>query len=390
MSDSSTRLHWYLPTAGESRDVLRGGTNVYPVDGGPVRAPFRSPSLSYLTQVALAVEEAGFDSVLVPTGSYCEDPWVVAAALAGVTRDLRFLVAQHPRTTTPAYAAHRAATLQRLSGNRLALNVVTGEPGAEAWLHGDFGDKEDQYARTAEFLDVYRALFRGETVNREGRHYTVRDGRLGRSRGGDDLPPRPEVWFGGSSAYAGTVAAAHADVYLSWLEPLDQLAEKVEWIRGLAAEQGRTVRFGVRSWILVRDTDDEAERAALALLDGATPEQLAQSRVQLLSRESVGQQRGQAHLGDADPRRPDSLWISPNVWGGFGLVAGGPALGFVGGFAQIAERFAEYERIGISEFIVSGFPNLEETRWVADGLVPALARRTETSRRTESRALADA
>ncbi|KAA9106378.1 LLM class flavin-dependent oxidoreductase [Microbacterium rhizomatis] len=389
MSTSSLGLHWYLPTAGESRDTLRGGTNVYPVDGEPAGAPFRRPSLSYLTQVALAVEEAGFDSVLIPTGSYCEDPWIVAAALAGVTRDLRFLVAQHPRTTTPAYAAHRAATLQRLSGDRLALNVVTGEPGAEAWLHGDFGDKEDQYARTGEFLDIYGALFRGETVNRDGRHYRVRDGKLARPRSGDGLPPAPEVWFGGSSEYAGTVAAAHADVYLSWLEPLDQLAEKVEWIRSLAAAQGRTVRFGVRSWILVRDTDAEAERAALALLDGATPEQLAQSRTQLLSRQSVGQQRGQAHLNDADLRRPDSLWIAPNVWGGFGLVAGGPALGFVGGFDHVADRFAEYARVGISEFIVSGFPNLEETRWVADGLVGALSR-TALSRRTESRVPVDA
>jgi alkanesulfonate monooxygenase len=385
MSQSPLRLHWYLPTAGESRDVLRAGTNVYPIDDVAPRAPFRQPTLAYLTQVALAVEEADFDSVLVPTGSYCEDPWTVAAALAGVTRDLRFLVAQHPRTTTPAYAAHRAATLQRLSGDRLALNVVTGEPGVEARLHGDFGDKEDQYARTAEFLDIYRALFRGETVDRAGRHYAVQDGRLGHARDGrNTLPPTPEVWFGGSSSFAGDVAAAHADVYLSWLEPLDQLAEKIEWIRALAAAQGRTVRFGLRSWILVRDTDQEAERAALALLEGATAPQLAKSRELLLSRESVGQQRGQAHLADADPLRPDSLWIAPNVWGGFGLVAGGPALGFVGGFHEVAARFAEYERLGVSEFIISGFPNLEETRWVADGLVPALARRSS------ARVLADA
>ncbi|MET0812516.1 MAG: LLM class flavin-dependent oxidoreductase [Microbacterium sp.] len=376
MTENGTRLHWYLPTAGESRDVLRGGTNVYPVDAEHVRSPFRQPSLSYLTQVALAVEEAGLDSVLVPTGSYCEDPWIVAASLAAATRSLRFLVAQHPRTTTPAYAAHRAATLQRLSGGRLALNVVTGEPGAEAWLHGDFGDKEDQYARTAEFLDIFRSLSRGETVDRAGRHYTVRDGRLRGLRGVDAAPAAsPEVWFGGSSTYAGDVAAAHADVYLSWLEPIDQLAEKIEWIRDLAAAQGRTVRFGVRAWILVRDSDEDAEKAALSLLDGATAEQLARSREQLLSRQSVGQQRGQAHLADSDLRRPESLWIAPNVWGGFGLVAGGPALGFVGSFDAVAERFADYERIGVSEFIVSGFPNLEETRWVADGLVPALARR---------------
>lgn len=380
MSDSTPRLHWYLPTAGESRDVLRGGTNVHRVDGDAPRSPLRPPTLSYLTQVALAVEEAGFDSVLVPTGSYCEDPWVVASALSAVTRDLRFLVALHPRTTTPAYTAHRAATLQRVSGGRLALNVVTGEPGAEAWLHGDLGDKADQYARTDEFLDIYQALFRGETVDRAGKHYTVREGALERANGrGLGIPATPEVWFGGSSSFAGDVAAKHADVYLSWLEPLDQLAEKIEWIRGLAAAQGRTARFGVRAWILVRDTHEDAERAALDLLDGVDPATQARLRESLLVRQSVGQQRGQAHLAAADVTRPESLWVAPGVWGGFGLVAGGPALGFVGSFDDVAARFEEYRRLGVEEFIVSGFPNLEETRWVADGLVPALRRRSTST-----------
>ncbi|QAY71592.1 LLM class flavin-dependent oxidoreductase [Xylanimonas protaetiae] len=373
MSDA-LRLHWYLPSAGESRDVLHGGTNIAPVDDGAPTAPYRAPSLSYLTQVALALEETGFESVLVPTGSYCEDPWVLAASLAAVTRNLKFLVALHPRTTTPAYTAHRAATLQRISGGRLSLNVVTGEPGPEAWKHGDFGDKEDQYARTDEFLDVYRALFRGETVEREGRHVTLRDATLDTVRG-TPVPDQPEVWFGGSSSYAGDVAAKHVDVYLSWLEPLDQLAEKIEWIRGLAAAQGREVRFGVRSWVLVRDTHEQAERDALALLDGVDAAKQAQFRSFLVQRQSVGQQRGQALLADADVTRPESLWIAPGVWGGFGLVAGGPALGFVGSFDDVADRLEEYRRIGVSEVIVSGFPNLEETRWVGEGLIPAIRRR---------------
>jgi alkanesulfonate monooxygenase len=253
---------------------------------------------------------------------------------------------------------------------------VTGEPGPEAWLHGDFGEKADQYARTAEFLDVLRALTRGETVDRDGPLLPVRQGRLGRIRGyPEELPEPPEVWFGGSSPFAGDVAAEHADVYLSWLEPLDLLAEKLLWIRELAAARGRTVRFGVRAWILVRETHEEAERAALDLVSGVGPEGLAAARERLLARGSVGQQRGQALLADADPARPASLWIEDNVWGGFGLLAGGAALGFVGSFEDVAERFEEYRDLGVDEFIVSGFPNLEETRWVGDGLVPALRRR---------------
>ncbi|HJA03446.1 MAG TPA: LLM class flavin-dependent oxidoreductase [Candidatus Microbacterium stercoravium] len=374
MAHEGIRLHWYLPTAGESRDVQRGGTNVRTLDDEAPRSPFRAPSLSYLTQVALAVEEAGFDSVLVPTGSFCEDPWVVASALAAVTRRLRLLVALHPRTATAVSFAHRAASLQRLSGGRLALNVVTGEPGAEAEQHGDFGDKADQYLRTAEFLDAYDALFRGESIDREGAHVTLRGASLDQvpSVG---IPARPEVWFGGSSSYAGDVAARYVDVYLSWLEPVEQLREKIAWIRELAAEQGRDVRFGVRGWILARDTHEQAERDALALLEGIDRGRQAALREKLLARQSVGQQRGQALIAGADVDDPSSLWVAPGIWGGFGLLAGGAATGFVGSHAEIADRFAELSSIGVHDVIVSGFPNLEETRWMSDGLVPELARR---------------
>jgi len=374
VTEEGIRLHWYLPTAGESRDVQRGGTNVRTVDDAAPRSPFRAPTLSYLTQVALAVEEAGFDSVLVPTGSYCEDPWVVASALAAVTRRLRLLVALHPRTATAVSFAHRAASLQRLSGGRLALNVVTGEPGAEAEQHGDFGDKADQYLRTGEFLDAYRALFRGERIDRDGTHVALRGADLDQVPS-VEIPERPEVWFGGSSSYAGDVAARYADVYLSWLEPLDQLREKVEWIRSLAAAQGREVRFGVRGWILARDTHEQAERDALALLDGIDHERQAALREQLLARQSVGQQRGQALIANANVDDPTSLWVAPGIWGGFGLLAGGAATGFVGSHAAIADRLTELADIGIHDVIVSGFPNLEETRWMADGLAPELARR---------------
>ena len=370
----SLGLHWYLPTAGEARSFQKGGTNVYVPAELQTADGFRAPSLSYLTQVALGLEETGFESVLVPTGSYCEDPWVVASALISQTSTLRFLVALHPRTTTPALTAHQAASFQRISGDRLALNVVTGEPGGEARRHGDSGDKTAQYTRTNEFLSVVRALGAGETVDFAGENYVVERATLTSAR--RPAPQTaPEIWFGGSSDQALPVAGAHADVYLSWLEPLDQLAEKIARVREAAAVFGREPRFGVRSWVLARATDDEAFAAAQAHLDGLDDERLAATRPLLLARESVGQQRGQALLERADHRDPASLLIAPNLWGGFGLLAGGPALGFVGGYAQIADRLEEFAALGVSEFILSGFPNLEESRWVGEGLIPELRRR---------------
>ena len=371
---ASLGLHWYLPTAGEARSFQGGGTNVYVPTELQTDAGFRAPSLSYLTQIALGLEETGFESVLVPTGSYCEDPWVVASALVSRTSTLRFLVALHPRTTTPALTAHQAASFQRISGDRLALNVVTGEPGAEARRHGDDGDKAAQYTRTNEFLSVVRALGAGETVDFVGENYRVEGATLAGARRPAPQTP-PQIWFGGSSDQALPVAGAHADVYLSWLEPLDQLAEKIARVRDAAADFGREPRFGVRSWVLARDTDDEAFAAAQAHLDGLDDARLAATRPLLLARESVGQQRGQALLEHADHRDPASLVIAPNLWGGFGLLAGGPALGFVGGYTEIADRFEEFAALGVSDFILSGFPNLEESRWVGEGLIPELRRR---------------
>ena len=123
-----------------------------------------------------------------------------------------------------------ATTFQNMSGGRLLLNVVTGGESAEQRAYGDFLDKDARYARCGEFLEVVRRLWTGETVTFEGEHLHVENARLAA------LPsPVPEVYFGGSSPAAGAVAAKHADVYLTWGEPPAAVAEKITWIRELAA-----------------------------------------------------------------------------------------------------------------------------------------------------------
>src|SRR5690606_40337038 len=136
---------------------------------------------------------------------------------------------------SPPVAAQMAATCRWHSGGRLLLNVVTGGESHEQRAYGDFLAKDDRYARTEEFLRVVTALWRGETVDLVGRHISVEGARLGR------VPaPTPPIYFGGSSAAAGPVAARHADVYLTWGEPPDQVAAKLDWIQRLAREHGPT------------------------------------------------------------------------------------------------------------------------------------------------------
>lgn len=355
-------LHWFLPTNGDGRQLIGGGHGVGTGSAGRIRPA----SLGYLTQVARAAEELGFAAVLTPTGAWCEDAWLTTAMLVAHTQRLRFLVAFRPGYLSPTLAAQMAATYQRHSGGRLLVNVVTGGEDREQRGYGDFLDKDARYRRTAEFLRVVRALWRGERVTLDGEHVRVDDAFL------DRLPdPVPPVYFAGSSAAAGDVAAEHADVYLTWGEPPAQVAEKIAWIRALASGRGRTVRFGIRLHVLSRETAEQAWAEANALLDAIDPATIAKVQAGLAASESVGQQRMRALHGGSRA----NLEIAPNLWAGVGLVRGGAGTALVGSHAEIADRIAEYHELGIDEFVLSGYPHLEEAWWFGEGVMPILRRR---------------
>ena len=211
-------FHWFLPTSGDSRDIIGGGHGA--TQG--VVAHRREPTVAYLGQIASAAEQLGFVGALTPTGVLCEDAWLSTAMLCAATERLKFLVAFRPGYYSPTLAAQMGATFQRLSGGRLLVNVVTGGEQAEQRAYGDFLEKDARYARTGEFLEIVRDLWAGKRVDFEGVHLAVEGASLA-----TPPDPIPLVYFGGSSAAALTVAARHADVYLTWGEPLQQVAEKI-------------------------------------------------------------------------------------------------------------------------------------------------------------------
>ena len=352
-------LHRFLPVNGDSRQLVGGGHGVETGSAGPLR----QASLDYLATVAQAAEQVGFTGALTPTGAWCEDAWLTTAMLVAHTRRLKFLVAFRPGFLSPTLAAQQAATYQRHSGGRLLLNVVTGGESREQRAYGNFLDKDARYRRTAEFLDVVRALWRGETVDHHGEHLRVEGAVL------DRLPdPVPPVYFGGSSPVAGDVAAHYADVYLTWGEPPAQVAEKIAWIRGLAAEHGRTLRFGIRLHVITRDTSAAAWAHAQSLLAAIDPAVIATVQAGLAASESEGQRRMRAlHNGTTT-----DLEIAPNLWAGVGLVRGGAGTALVGSHEEVADRIAEYHALGIDEFILSGYPHLEEAWWFGEGVLPIL------------------
>jgi alkanesulfonate monooxygenase len=352
-------LHWFLPTSGDGRGVGDGART------GVVAPGHRLPTLAYLAQIARAADDLGFDGILTPTGTWCEDAWLVTAALIAETRRLRFLVAFRPGLVSPTLAAQMAATFDHLSDGRIALNVVTGGEETEQRRFGDWLEHDDRYARADEFLAVVRGAWGEEPFDFHGRHYRV-EGATVRE------PPRPAppIYFGGASPAAELVAARHADVYLLWGEPPEMVGERIERMRALAEAEGRRLRFGVRLHVIARDRSEHAWSIAERWLDEMEPAAVERAQARLAQSSSVGQQRMLALHGG----RRDRLEVAPNLWAGVGLVRGNAGTALVGSHAEIAERIEEYRTLGCDEFILSGFPHLEEAYWVAEGVVPLVRR----------------
>ena len=369
----SIKLHWFLPTTGDSRGLVGGGHSVPQGVGLPAgdagnATAFREPTIEYLAQVAHTAEDLGFEGVLTPTGTWCEDAWIVTSALLRETTRLKFLVAFRPGVTSPTLSAQMAAAFQRISAGRLLLNVVTGGEPTEQARFGDHLSHAERYARTDEFLSVVRGAWSGAPFDFDGEHYRVEGAQV---RG--EVNPLPEIYFGGSSAPAGPVAARHADVYLTWGEPPEQVAEKVAWIRGLAKAQGRNVRFGLRIHTISRDTTEQAWQQAQTLLDALDPREIERAQEVLAKSESVGQKRMRdLHGGRSAFASAHDLEIAPNLWSGVGLVRGGAGTALVGSHNEVADRLAEYHDLGIDEFILSGYPHVEEAYWFAEGVMPVL------------------
>ena len=304
--------------------------------------------------------------MLLPTGRSCEDSWVVASAVAPWTERLRYLVAVRPGLQSPSVAARMTATLDRVSNGRLLVNVVTGGDPVENKGDGIFLDHDERYAVTREFLNVYSDLLAGKTVNVEGKHIRIEDGRL-------LFPPvqspRPPLYFGGSSDAGIDVAVDTVDKYLTWGEPPAQVAEKVNRVKAVAAKRGRKLSFGIRLHVIVRETNAEAWKAADELIQHVTDETVASAQKIFSRMDSVGQQRmAQLHGG-----RRDKLEISPNLWAGVGLVRGGAGTALVGDPQTVAARIREYQDVGIDTFIMSGYPHLEEAYRFAELVFPLLS-----------------
>ena len=354
-------IFWFLPTHGDSRYL---GT----AEGA------RQVDLAYLQQIAGAADRLGYEGVLIPTGRSCEDPWVIASSLIGATTRLKFLVAVRPGLHQPSLAARMATTFDRLSGGRLLVNLVTGGDQAELEGDGVFLDHASRYEQSAEFIRIWREIISrshdGQAFDYEGKHLSVKGAKL-------LFPPvqapYPPVYFGGSSEAAHELAAEQVDTYLTWGEPPVEVAKKVADVRARAARKGRTVQFGIRLHVIVRETEDAAWQAAEDLISRVNDDTVIRAQAAFARMDSEGQRRMAAlHAGGKKRARAD-LEIAPNLWAGVGLVRGGAGTALVGDPKTVAARIEEYAALGLDNFILSGYPHLEEAYRFAELVFPLLS-----------------
>ncbi|HVU15244.1 MAG TPA: FMNH2-dependent alkanesulfonate monooxygenase [Phototrophicaceae bacterium] len=345
-------IMWFIPTHGDTPYL---GTQLHK----------RVASPEYLETIAKTIDALGYSGALLPTGATCEDSWIAAASLIPLTTRMKFLIAVRPGSIPPTLVARMACTFDRLSNGRLLLNIITGGDPVELAGDGTFLSHDERYEVTDEFLQVWKELFTGKPVDYDGKHIKLKGGQLLQP---PVQQPSPTLYFGGSSPVALEVAAKHIDVYLTLAEPPEMIKQKFDTVRELAAKQGKTIRFGLRVHVFVRETAEEAWAAARNVMKYVDAATIAAAQAKLQRFDSIGQGRMRSlHSGSQD-----DLEISPNLWAGIGLVNKGIGTALVGDPDTVAERIQEYADLGADTFVLSSYPHLEEAYRVAELLFPRL------------------
>jgi len=346
---------WFIPIDG---DGLHIGTS---------RAE-RPPTFPYLREVVETAEELGFHSLLIPTsfangpfdeGAPLAETWTTVTALGAVTDKVRFLVAVRPGFISTGLFAQMAATLDQITGGRLDINVVPGGIQGDYERLGDASGHGDRYARAEEFIGACRALWRSpEPVIFEGKHVSLNGALCSPGPVGEG----PRFYLGGASESALGLAGRQSDVFLMWIETQERTAQQLARAREQFAAAGRASSFGLRTHLIARDTESEAWRAADDLLSKAEDKVRAQREQVYAGTPMVGQ-RAQAQA--AVEHR-----IGPNLWNGISTVRVNCGTAIVGSYDQVANELLGYWRLGIDEFILSGYPHVEECRRDASELLP--------------------
>ncbi len=327
------------------------GTTLHVIAGGI--------SPTFLRDFAQAHEKAGFDYVLVGYYASSAEGFNVATYAAAHTETLSYLIAHRPGVTAPTLAARAAATMDQLSGGRLALHIIVGNSDADQQREGDFSPKEERYQRASEYLEVMRKVWTSKTpFDYEGKFYRFKDVF---SEARPFQQPHPPLFFGGSSPGAMEMGARHCDTFAMFGEPLAETTERIAEFRRMTQPHGRQPRFNVSFRPIIADTEgaawDKANRILADLKSSGLPSKPQDKSAERLVALA---QRGDVH--------DERLWMPVA-----GAAAGkGNTSCLVGTPEQVAAAMLKYYRLGVTSFLIRGFDPLGDVAEFGRELIPRI------------------
>lgn len=321
--------------------------------------PKLKSSWDHCRDIVLAAESGGFDNILLPSGyALGIDTTAFAAAIATLTRRIKLLMAVRVGENWPPQLARQIATIDQIASGRLAINIISSD------LPGETLESAPRYARTVEAMHILRTLLNDQPIDHRGEFWQLALDPPRVAQGGT----APSFYFGGLSEAAREAAAAGADVYLMWPDTLPAVREIIADMRARAARRGRTLRFGYRVHVVVRETEAEARAAASRLLSRLDDSEGAAIRARSLDSQSAGVRR-QAELREA---AGDEGYVEDNLWTGIGRARSGCGAAIVGDPDQVRAKIEAYLAEGIDAFILSGYPHAAEADLFARHVLPLL------------------
>jgi alkanesulfonate monooxygenase len=324
--------------------------------------PALRSSWDHCSAIVKRAESHGFRNILCPSSYQVgQDTLSFVAGCAPITDRINFLAAIRCGEMQPVMLARTVATLDHMLQGRLTLNVISSD------FPGEVADSAFRYKRSHEVVEILRQAWTRDHIEYAGDVYQIAKvstdpARPYQQNGG------PLLYFGGYSPDALELCGAQCDVYLMWPEPMDVLAKRMRDVHARAEAHGRTLDYGLRVHMIVRDTEAEAREYADHLVSKLDDEfgKLIRDR----AHDSIS--LGVAHQARARELADQFGYIEPNLWTGIGRARSGCGAALVGSTDQVLSKIEAYRKMGIRAFIFSGYPHLDECDHFGTRVMPEL------------------
>lgn len=318
-------------------------------------------SWAHCSDIVKEAEAQGFRNILCPSSYQVgQDTLSFVAGCAPITSNINLLAAVRCGEVQPIMLARTIATLDHMLEGRLTVNIIS----------SDFpGEKEDsnyRYQRSREVVEILKQAWTRDEIEYEGEVYNF--------KGLTTDPVRPYqnggplLYFGGYSPAALELCGQHCDVYLMWPEPKEALAQRMKDVNAVAERYNRTLDYGLRVHVIVRDTEAEAREYAQHLVSKLDDEQGQTIRERALDSGSLGVSHQAKNRDLADMEG----FVERHLWTGVGRARSGCGAAIVGSTDQVLSELESYQKMGIRAFILSGYPHLEECKHFGSRVLPQM------------------